>query len=437
MANIIEYLTWRGEFGFEITPWNPVDALIVATLSYLGFDGVSDGQGRTLAELKEKNLIQEGHSANFPERKRLFLAMADSARFRDCRVHHYIKLTDADWEMQFSAMCVDMPDGTMCVAFRGTDNTIVGWREDFNMAYQTIVPGQEAAVYYMAQAAEYTDRSLRLVGHSKGGNLAVYAASGALPEVQERIESIWAFDAPGMNSRMAGAEGYLKMKGKIHAFIPQTSIIGLLMEYFTPYTVVRSNALGIGQHDSLTWQVLGAGFETAAGGIDHTAVVIRDTLHELLENSTPEQRGAFVDAMFQYVESTNATRLSDLTNEKLKSLMVMMGSRKEVDPEARRVFTRLMAQAVTLGMGNVLEQVRSRREETEEKRDAAAGKNPVIEGAAGKLRTAAAGISAVIGGAVEKTRSVAAGRGFAGAEPEKNLPGSAADQQEEERKTVE
>jgi len=169
-----------------------------------------------------------------------------------------------------------------------------------------------------------------------------------------------------MNVKMSQAEGYLLVKDKIRAYIPQSSVIGLLMEYFQPYTVVHSNALGISQHDPFTWQVYGARFEEVEGGVDHAAVVMKDTLHDWLENSTPEQRGGFVDVLFQYVESTKATRLSDLTNEKLRSLLVMVGNRKEVDPEARRAFNRLMAQAVTLGVGNVLERVRNRKEGTAE-----------------------------------------------------------------------
>ena len=209
MANMIDYLAWRGEFSFEITPFNPVDALLLATLSYLGFRGISDGRGRTLAELRRDGALLEEESSSFPERKRMFEAMADSVRFADSRIHHYIALTDKEREMQFSVMCVDLPDGTTNVAYRGTDNTIVGWREDFNMAYQTLVPAQEAAVYYLSQAAQLSDRPLRLMGHSKGGNLAVYAAAGATPAVRERIASVWAFDAPGMNVEMSKAEGYL------------------------------------------------------------------------------------------------------------------------------------------------------------------------------------------------------------------------------------
>ena len=230
------------------------------------------------------------------------------------------------------------------------------------MAYQPVVPGQEAAKLYLERVAALGNQKLRLTGHSKGGNLAVYSAACGTPDVQEKIESIWNFDGPGMHPDVFASEGYAAVRERIHSYLPQTSIIGLLMEYARPYTVVRSTASGISQHDPMTWQVYGPRFEVLPS-VDQTAVLIRDTLHEWLQNSTPEQRAAFVEALFSMVETTGATRMSELTGEKLKSMLTMVGNRKEVDPEMRRVFTRLMAQAVTLGFGNVIDRVRGRRDE--------------------------------------------------------------------------
>ena len=361
MANMVDYLAWRGDLPFEAAPWNEIDGLLIATLSYLDFHGGRDPKGWTLEEMARIDLLQEGTSNSFAGRKKAFEAMAAGERFRGCRVHHDIALTDAEIGMQFSALCLDLPDGTTCVAFRGTDNTLIGWREDFDMAYTTRVPAQEAAILYLGRAAALSKRPIRLVGHSKGGNLAVYAAAYAKKSVQNRIESIWSYDGPGMNRETSQTEEYLRIKDRIRSFVPQTSIIGMLMDYYEPYTVVRSTASGISQHDPMSWQVYGPRFETLPA-IDQTAVVTRDTLHEWLRNSTPEQRAAFVDALFSMAESTKATKMSELTGEKLKTLLTMVGSRKEVDPETRRVFTRLMAQAVTLGFGNVIDWVRGRRE---------------------------------------------------------------------------
>ncbi len=362
MANMLDYLVWRGDIPLSVVPWGGVDGLICAQFSYLDFHGGQNTKGWTLEELNRIDALQEGTSNSFAGRKAVFQKMAESARFSETRMHHAIALTDPEIEMQFSAMCLDLPDGTTCVAFRGTDNTIVGWREDFNMAYQTRGPAQEAAGYYLTQAAKLTDKPLRLIGHSKGGNLAVYAAAVAAQMIQNRVESIWSFDGPGMNLEMSRTDGYERIRGKIRSYIPQTSIIGLLMEYYRPYTVVRSAAKGLDQHEPMTWQVYGGHFEEMES-IDRTASVTSETLHECLTNSTPEQRAAFVDALFRMADSTNATKMSDLLNEKFRSIWKMVGGRKEVEPETRRIFNRLVAQAVTLGFGNVVERVRGKREE--------------------------------------------------------------------------
>ena len=356
MANLIDYLVWRGDIPFSVSPWNEVDGLLCAVLSYLNFHGLQDHRGWTLREAKRIDLMIEAQGNTFGPRKKMFEAMAETARFGDCRMHHFIALTDEDASMQFSAMCMDLPDDTKAVVFRGTDNTLVGWREDFNMSYQTRVPAQQAAAYYLLKAAKLTDRPIRLIGHSKGGNLAVYAGASMPERIQNRIESIWSYDGPGMNLDVSRSDGFTRIRDKIHSYIPQTSIIGLLMEYYRPYTVVHSIAKGLEQHDPMSWQVYGEHFEEMES-IDRTASVVCETLHEMLTNSTPEQRAAFVDTLFHLADNTNATRMSDILNEKFRSLVKMAGGRKELDPETRRVFTRLMGQAVTLGFGNVVERV--------------------------------------------------------------------------------
>ena len=368
MANIVDYLVWRGELSLEASPWNAIDGLLMATLSYLNFHGIQDARGWTMREAKRLDLVIESPDASFQPRKDAFNGMADSIRFGKSRMHHFIAMTDETSSMQFSAMCIDLPDGTMAIAFRGTDNTLVGWREDFDMAYRTWVPGQEAAAYYLTQAANITDRPLRLAGHSKGGNLAVYAASAVPADIQNRIEGIWSYDGPGMNRQISAGEGYQRIRDKIHSYIPQTSIIGLLMDYYTPYTVVHSVATGLSQHDPMSWQVYGPKFEEMES-IDRKAEIVCETFHEWLQNSTPEQRGTFVDTLFKMADTTNATKMSELLNEKFRSFRKMYGGRKELDPETRRVFNRLMAQAVTLWFGNVVDHVRGQKEEGVDERD--------------------------------------------------------------------
>ncbi len=368
MADITDYVAWRGDLSFEQSPWNDVDALIFASLSYLSFQGTENARGVTLAQAKERELLLPMEHPLFGVRKAMFEAMADSVRFRDCRMHHFIAVTNAEKRMQFSAVCCDLPDGTLCVAFRGTDATLVGWREDMDMSLLEPVPAQEAAVYYLQRAMELDGRSVRVVGHSKGGNLAAYACAKAEPALQERLMGIWSFDGPGMAPDVFESEGYRRIRPGIHSLVPQTSIVGMMMCYHEPYTVVHAMAEGMQQHNPHTWQVRGPGFEVLEE-IDDNARIISETLHEFLQQSDKEQRAAFLDAAFRMIESTGATSLGEIREDKLKSLWNAFTSGKELKPETRKQFNKVVGLFVSLGVGNVIERYRNRKSERAAERE--------------------------------------------------------------------
>ncbi len=356
---MIDYLAWRGDLTLEASPWNGIDAMLFATICYLSFNDTDNPRGRTLAEADREGLIRETDHSAFAVRRQVFEAMARSRRFGDVRMHHYIAITDAAAEMQFSATCYDLPDGRLCVGFRGTDATVIGWREDLNMSLLEPVPGQEAAACYLEKALALDGRPVRLTGHSKGGNLAMFAAAHQKAEAQERLEEIWSYDSPGMSPDVFGGEGYQRIAPKIHHFVPQTSIIGLLMEYPRPYRVVHSLNSGIQQHDILSWQVYGPRFEELEE-VDENAVTIRDTLHEWLERSDRDQRAAFLDTAYRMVENTKATTISELTGEKMKTLRNMIGGSRDADPEGRKDFNKLMSLFLSLGVDNMFDRVRDK-----------------------------------------------------------------------------
>ena len=385
MANLMDYLVWRGEFGFDPAPWNEVDALALSNLCYLNFHGIGDERGWTIAEARRLDLLEETEVTNFAGRKALYEAMADTHRFGSVRMHHFLAVTDEKQELQFSATCYDMPDGTLCIGFRGTDGTLVGWREDFNMSWQNSVPAQEGALFYLEKASEMDQRPIRLTGHSKGGNLAAYAAARCSPDIQDRLIAVYSFDGPGMDPEVFQSEGYQRIEGKIHSFVPQTSIVGMMMEYHRKYTVVKSDVSGFGQHDPLTWRVYGPGFETV-DKIDDNAQTISDTLHEWLHKTRREDRAEMVDTLFSVLENTRATTLKEMKGDRLRTLTGVALGTRELDPASRKAVTKLVGLFLSLGFGNLTERYRQKilenRLEKKDKQEKAPEPVPEPEGEA-------------------------------------------------------
>ena len=351
MAALMDYLVWRGDIPLEVCPFSEIDALAMAMVCYLNFQSMDDPKGWTLAEAKRLELVLPSDHSAFPARKALFEVMADAKRFADIRLHHFIARTDPEKKLQFSAVCADLPDGSMCVCFRGTDGTLVGWREDLDMSYQSPVPAQEAAEVYLSRAAGLDGRPLRVAGHSKGGNLAVYAAARLESSLQARVTDIYTFDGPGMSPEVFDSEGYQAIAGRIRSFLPQSSIVGLMMKYA---------ASGMAQHDPLTWQIYGPHFETLPE-VDDNAKTIRDTLHEWLRKTTRQDRGKVVDSVFDVLSTTGQASISDLMGDKLKNILAVVSGSRELDPESRKAVGKLTGLFFSLGIDSLADRYGIRR----------------------------------------------------------------------------
>ncbi len=358
MANILDYLTWRGDLPLSAVPWTPVDALLLANLSYNDLPPVAaTDRGALLTDLAadmEEAPVPEGtYDAQWHQ---LIFAMADTVRFGHLRMHDYVNMVDDARNIQFSAVTAELPDGQRCVCFRGTDSTLVGWREDFTMAFESPVPAQMEAVTYLERAAIRAPGGLYVVGHSKGGNLAAYAAAHASPVTQEQLLGVYSFDGPGLDADTMASEGYARIRPVLHAVIPQSSVVGLLITDHPDYTVVRSDAVGLLQHDSFSWQLIGPRFDEL-GEVDAASRVIDDTLHAWLKQSTPDQRRTFVDTVFSILEATGEDTLHAISADKLKSAAAMLSAARNIDPETGRMIARMVGQLLTIGAGNALGEV--------------------------------------------------------------------------------
>lgn len=316
MGDLFDYLAWRGDILFSQVPPTPVDALIFSALSYVEFDDIVPENAMysiSLREAAKKVLELPDLDDKFRVKKDMELlnAVVEADRFSSVQLCGYQNVFVPEEETQFAAITYLLNDGSAFLTFRGTDKTLVGWKEDFNMSFQESVPAQRLAKVYLEQFAQLSNCKMYVGGHSKGGNLAVYAASKVEKSIQERILDVYNQDGPGFRDNMLEDEGYLRMIPKIHTYLPQSSIFGVLMEHKEPCTIIKSRFMGIMQHDPYNWEVLGREFiilEEAAPDsrfIDHT-------IDEWLESMSNEERNEFVDTIFHLIMTPEASRPRDL-----------------------------------------------------------------------------------------------------------------------------
>lgn len=347
MLNIISYA--QSDTSFADRPFGAVDSLVLSQLAYLRYEGVDarfDSAPAPVAALAGLPLSHPLYAnVRVPHSNRALLsAVAEGKRFAGLAYCRYLTQLDVDSEKQFSAVTFLLGDGTAYLAFRGTDATVVGWKEDLNMAFLEVVPSQLSAVRYIDAIAGRIDLPLRCGGHSKGGNLAIYAAAGCLPAHQARILNAYSHDGPGFGKAFFAGEGYAAIQARVHKTLPQSSIIGMLLQEQEAFSVVRSTKMGIMQHDPFSWLVLSEDFHYLQT-VSRSAVFMDGTINRWLASITPARRGEFINTLYRIIRTTNAHTIDDLTAGWLKNATAVVGALRDLDPETRRF---LLLTAVSL-----------------------------------------------------------------------------------------
>lgn len=320
MANVSDYLKWRGDLTFHQDPFNNVDNLVISKLSYAGLNGVIPFRGsnekitleqaaKKYFELRKKEKLKKNKTfvADVPEFMR---QMADCTRFKDIRLSKYVQIIDKQKEEQFEAFTVELTDGSIYIVFCGTDDNIVGWKEDFNMSFLDPIPSQKEAVDYVNSVVGVLSGKVRIGGHSKGGNLAVYAAVNAKYTVKRKIIEVYNNDGPGFDKEMIRSEKYQQMLPKIKTIVPEYSIVGMLLEHGEDYMVVKSDYTGIMQHDLTSWQVCANKLETVPKLSDYSRR-LNKALCNWINGLNKEQRKQFIDTFFSLITASGVEYLSD------------------------------------------------------------------------------------------------------------------------------
>jgi hypothetical protein len=360
VKNIIDYANEIKD-PFEMNQFNIVDSLVLSQLAYLHFDGavpdLSDTSSpvsiQEVADIQDSNALYQDVRDSRSNRKLLF-AFANSPRFRDTKLGFYVNQIDNQAEKQFSAVTFFLSDNTAYIAYRGTDSTFIGWKEDFNMAFTSPVPSQEEGVAYLDAVANRISCKLKIGGHSKGGNIAVYSSIKCSRTVQERIIQVFSHDGPGFKDEIFQSDGYLILKERIQNTLPQSSIIGMLLQHQDKYSVVKSNRVWLMQHDPFSWLISGNDFEYIPS-ITKSALYMNGTLNQWVNSLDNQKRELFVNTLYDVIKATNATTFYDLTGDWQKRALAALGAMREIDEETRKFMFQTIRLLFVLAVRNIRE----------------------------------------------------------------------------------
>ena len=355
MQNVLEYIKWRGDIPFSVLSFCEADYLVFSLLSYMPLAGIVPPAFRpevTVGKAAEELyiLLSENPKPSILDAEQnlmLLRRLTNSPRFSELYISGFVEIFDKEAQEQFSAVCFTVPDAespggySLVVAFRGTDSTLIGWKEDFNMAFADAVPSQIDAVKYLESAASaFPIGNLYVCGHSKGGNLAVYASAFCAPSVQERIAAVRSLDGPGFLPEVIEREGFRNILGRTETIVPQSSVVGILLEHAEEFTVVRSYAAGPFQHDPFTWMIDRCGYVTVEN-MTRSARYLDETLSRWVASMSPDMREKLINGLYSIVEQTGAEDVRELFSG--KNVVRILRALRQTDPETAAVIVKALS----------------------------------------------------------------------------------------------
>ena len=351
MKNMLDYIKEFGHVSFEERAFSEIDALVLTELEYLPLEKVvpSDENGENFVTVKEiaeymqehkQELFDENPMMITQERHEVSQVIADAPRFQSLKFFGVVSVWDKDTTKQFAAVTVEVEPSVRLVVFRGTDETLIGWKEDFLMTYSPLVAAQTDAKEYLAKQASLFDGDLMVSGHSKGGNLAIYAAATQEEDVQLRIVDIFCFDSPGLYRSVLETKGYQNIVPLAMRYIPQDSLVGLMLESEVPYVIVKSNATGAMQHSAMTWEIEDGQF-IKMEKLTKNSQLNDQTFKKWTESVSDEELELFWNVFFGLLFSVGIDTVNDLYGQFMHYVQEFLKAAGDMDEEKRELLTRI------------------------------------------------------------------------------------------------
>ena len=351
MGNLITYVQQYGAQTFEDKSLTDIDVLVLTEIAYLPFDEIVPKsfdvtEAISLNQLgKEFEKIKEKEHENNPfmitsERIELLEVVSKSQRYKDIKVFGFMNDIDDELTKQFAAVCYQWEEESRWIIFRGTDETLIGWKEDFMMTYSDLIPAQTDAIEYLKKQAETFSGTLNVSGHSKGGNLSLYASAMQEETVQNRIGQIYCWDSPGVHRSILGTEGYQRVVSKAKRYIPQDSIVGMMLESQVPYQIIESQGSGISQHSALMWNIEENHFVELTE-LTKNSQLTDQTFKQWTEVVSDEDLKLFFDTFFELIFEMGVETVNDVYYNFRMYMQKFFEKAYQMDPEKREVLLRV------------------------------------------------------------------------------------------------
>lgn len=345
MFDILEYVK-NNLITFEKKPLNEVDAMVFSWLTYYRLP-----KAMYKANSFEKIYLKDFYNAKYfdnllldifeREKSKLLLSyVAASPRFRDIEMFYYVEKTSKKVEEQFSAMTFKITKNDYVVAYRGTDHTFVGWKEDINMSFLKNVPSQLEAKKYLGKIASKVKGNIYIAGHSKGGNLAVYAGNFIDDKKASRIKCIYNFDGPNLNKELSDGIKHNVINKHIKKVVPQSSVVGMCFDTTSNYQIIRSNAIGVLQHSPFSWEVDKDKFKI----LKDTAFdskMFKKGINALINNLSQDELKLFADTIYSIIEGTQANTVEELMSNVAKNAKVIFESFSGMNNEQKKLMSKV------------------------------------------------------------------------------------------------
>lgn len=361
MATYIDYLRWRGDISFNEVSLNVVDALMMSQLSYLDFRGILPegilGEGKSISEIselywklhtrKELNRFVAGSMRTAGD---FLLEMAKTRRFSSLLIKNWDSRLNEETEEQFGAIEIELTERESFLSYCGTDDNLVGWKEDFNMSFLSPIPAQTDALMYLEAILTKSSRRYYIGGHSKGGNLAVYAGVKCKKEYGKRLLRIYNFDGPGFSRSFIEGEDFIRRKSLVETWVPESSVVGMLLEHEEDYQVVKSTNLAVMQHEVISWEIMGSGLITCKE-VKKGSRKLAEGVRTFMNGLTAEELRSFCDNLYGVLSATKATTLAELNEEKWKSATQIIKSYNTMDKATKEMIYALIKAVITSSGG--------------------------------------------------------------------------------------